>query len=90
MDEIRKEMPYNFRLMLLESLVRVNDWSHLDEIFDRVYDYKLDLTISGSLLTAMCEAFHWVLDVLYQPLSKTNVLGMDNKPPKWKKGMHFY
>lgn len=33
----RAEMPYNFKLWILESFVRINDWSKADEIAGGIY-----------------------------------------------------
>ena len=52
-DEIkrlRSEMPLNFKIRLLEGFVRINEWDYVDDIIGRIYDYRLDLTLSGSLL----------------------------------------
>lgn len=58
-------MPFNFKLALCESFVRVNAWDHVDDILGRIYDYKVDLTMSKTLLGAMLEAINWFVDPLY-------------------------
>lgn len=37
-------MSFNFKLWLMESFVRINDFEHLDEIFDGIYEQRIDLT----------------------------------------------
>lgn len=64
-ESIRREMNANFRMMLLEALVRINQWGLVDEIIGRLYDYKLDLTISKSLLQSMFVAMNWFIEPLY-------------------------
>ena len=42
----RSKMHCNFKIRLLQSCVRVNDWDTTDEIVNGIYDGKLDLTFS--------------------------------------------
>ncbi|CDW79776.1 tho complex subunit 2-like [Stylonychia lemnae] len=69
-EKLRSQMPLNFRLKLLESFVRINQWGLVDEIIGRFYDYKLDLTLSSSLLSAMFEQLLWFIEPIYGPLGK--------------------
>ena len=62
---IREEMYYNFRLWLLESFVRINQWDMVDDIIGRLYDYRLDLTIHKPTLDAMFQAIEWFITPLY-------------------------
>ncbi len=67
---LREEMFYNFRLWLLESFVRINQWDHVEDIIGRIYSYKLDLSIHRPLLTAMFEALEWFITPIYQSVTK--------------------
>lgn len=69
MEDIKKkreEMPFNFKLWLMESFVRINDWENLDIIFTGIYDQRLDLTLHKFLLQALLDALNWFIDPLYQ------------------------
>jgi len=59
-------MHYNFRLCLLESFVRINQWDMVEDIIGRIYKYRLDLTLHRSLLNAMMEAVYWFIEPLYE------------------------
>jgi hypothetical protein len=59
-------MHYNFRLCLLESFVRINQWDMVEDIIGRIYKYSLDLTLHRSLLNAMMEAVSWFIEPLYE------------------------
>ena len=67
-------MHFNFKIQLLEALVRVNYWPLVDDIIGRIYDFKLDLTISRSLLEAMFDAMNWFVEPLYAVHSKSKRL----------------
>lgn len=67
----RQVMYYNFRLWLLESFVRINQWDKVEEIFGRLYQWKLDLTLHRPTLVAMHEALHWLIEPLYLNYMKT-------------------
>jgi hypothetical protein len=71
-------MPYNYRLRLLEGLVRVNAWDKVDDILSRVYDSKLNLSCNRYLVEVMNDFLEWFLEPLYRPLSKNKQL-QDNK-----------
>jgi len=62
---LREEMYYNFRLWLLESFVRINQWDMVDDIIGRLYDYRLDLTMHKPTLDAMFQAIEWFITPLY-------------------------
>ena len=59
-------MYYNFRLWLIESFVRINQWDGVEDIIGRVYGYKLDLTMHRPILTAMFEALEWFITPLFE------------------------
>jgi hypothetical protein len=61
-------MYYNFRLWLLESFVRLNQWDMVEDIIGRIYDYKLDLTLHKPLLEAMYDAIDWFISPMYSQL----------------------
>lgn len=71
-------MPFNFKINLLESFVRVNAWDHVEDLIGRIYDYKLDLTFSKSLLGCMLEALTWFIEPLYLPISKAKTINNIN------------
>jgi hypothetical protein len=73
-DKERAEMPFNFKLWLMEGFVRINEWERLDEILGGLYDYRVDMTIHKPLLESMFNAFHWFLEPLYAPHSKSKYL----------------
>ena len=41
----RQRMYYNFRLWLLESFVRINQWNMVEEVIGKIYGWRLDLTL---------------------------------------------
>ena len=65
-------MYYNFRLWLLESFVRINQWDMVDDVIGRIYGYKLDLTLHKPLLKAMFAALEWFIDPLYMKHLKSS------------------
>ncbi len=46
-------MPFNFRIRLIESLVRVNSWDKLDYVLSALYEDKFDLSLSKNLVETM-------------------------------------
>ena len=62
-------MHCNFKIRLLQSCVRVNDWDATDEIVNGIYDGKLDLTWSQPVLTAMLRALDWCISKLHKQIS---------------------
>jgi len=43
-------MPLNFKIRLLEGLIKVNAWDKVNEFITKIYDGKFDLTLSKELL----------------------------------------
>jgi hypothetical protein len=58
-------MIYNFKFWLLDSIVKVNDWSLLEELVGGIYDYRLDLTMHKYYMDTLFEVLHWFIDPLY-------------------------
>lgn len=75
---LREEMYYNFRLWLLESFVRINQWDMVDDIIGRLYDYRLDLTMHKPTLDAMFQAIEWFITPLYTQVTRS-IPGASNK-----------
>lgn len=67
-------MPFNFRFWLLESSIRINEWSLVEDVIANVYDHGLDLTLNFGLLNSITEAFHWFLEPLYRGLSRGKLI----------------
>lgn len=44
---------YNFKLWLIESLIRVNDWHHLECILGGIYGHRLELTLNKYIIIAL-------------------------------------
>eukprot|EP00347_Sterkiella_histriomuscorum_P008986 403342964 len=72
-NRLRAQMHQNFRIRLLESFVKLNEWQEVDEIIGTIYDNKLDLTLSKDLLNSMMEQLEWFIEPLYAPLSKSKI-----------------
>jgi len=67
----------NFKLKLIESMVRVNDWVTLDLVLNGLYEGRLDLTISKDGILKQCfSALNWFIEPLFRPssLSQTALL----------------
>lgn len=59
-------MALNFKLWLLESFIRINDFTNAEVIYGCFYDHKLDLSLCKGLIDTLCEVFQWFLDPIYQ------------------------
>ena len=64
----RELMHYNFRLWLLESFVRINQWDLVEDVMGRIYGYKYDNTLHRPLLNAMFDALAWFIEPLYNKI----------------------
>lgn len=64
-------MPFNFRVRLIESLVRINAWDKLDYVLSTLYEDKFDLSLSKTLVETMILALEWFIEPLYRPLALT-------------------
>ncbi len=62
-------MHCNFKVRLLQSCVRVNDWETADLIVNGIYDGKFDLTWSQPLLKAIHNALDWCVSKCYKQVS---------------------
>jgi hypothetical protein len=68
---MRSEIPFNYKLWLVEAFVRINDWERVEEIIGGIYDYKIDLTLHKPLLNSLFSALNWFIEPLYAPFSKS-------------------
>ena len=62
-------MHCNFKIRLLQSCVRVNDWETADEIVNGIYEGKLDFSWSQPLLKAIFNALDWCVHSLFKQIS---------------------
>lgn len=69
-EKQREEMPLNFKVRLLEGLIKVNAWDKALEVTNVVYDGKFDLTLSKELLVSAFKVLDWFIEPLYRPLCK--------------------
>ena len=65
MKSMRAKMHCNFKVRLLQSSIRVNDWSSADEIVNGLYDGKFDFTWSRPLLSAIFKGLDWCVTKLF-------------------------
>lgn len=65
-EKQRAKMHCNFKLRLLQSCIRVNDWETADDIFNGIYEGKLDLSWSQPLLKAVFHALDWCVHPLFK------------------------
>ena len=61
----RAKMHCNFKVRLLQSCIRVNDWETTDLIVNGIYDGKFDLTWSQPLLKAIFNALDWCVSKIF-------------------------
>ena len=65
----RAKMHCNFKVRLLQSCVRVNDWETTDLIVNGIYDGKFDLTWSQPLLNAIFNALDWCVSKVFSQVN---------------------
>ena len=62
----RARMPCNFKIRLLQSCVRINDWETADDIVNGIYVGKFDFTWSRPLMQTIFKALDWCVTKLYR------------------------
>jgi hypothetical protein len=63
-------MPLNFKIRLVEGLIKVNAIDKVDELMTQIYEGKFDLTLSKELLSTLFKILDWFIEPLYRPLCK--------------------
>ena len=75
-------MYYNFRLWLLQSFVKINQWDLVSDVVSKIYGSRLDLTFHWPTLQAMFEALEWFVTPLFNQVDDKNNLIQDESQKK--------
>jgi len=70
LEDMKKQHINNQKLWLLESLIRVNAWNKVEELYHYLKDY-FDASTLQALIKSLIDMCHWSIEPVYRKISPT-------------------